>query len=104
MKMAAVAADKLDGKQGENLLDCWDAFMEHKLDKLVKDGKDWIGTMIKDMKKYWVRENFEGNDGFMHQICKAVHEQLGLLESKVNDAVQRDHFKLEDYGNQMDVD
>lgn len=38
--------------------------MDHKLQKLTEDGKNWVAQAIQDMKEYWVAENFD-NDGFM---------------------------------------
>lgn len=95
------SGEDASGNKKENLLDCWDSFMNHKLEKLTEDGKNWVAKAIQDMKKYWVAENFD-NDGFMRQVCKAVHEQLALLEAKAIEGFEQALFDL-GLGDPMDT-
>lgn len=91
MQRAQDASGKSDDNK-ESLLDCWDAFMSHKLDKLSEDGESWVAQAIHDMKQYWVAENFDNDD--TKQVCIAVQEQLALLEVKAVEGIKQGGFDL----------
>ncbi|KAF7180436.1 hypothetical protein CNMCM7691_009604 [Aspergillus felis] len=95
---------KKDKNKDLDLLGCWDAWMEHQLNKFVDGGRDWVKKALKDMEDHWVPSNFDNpQDPFMKQVCDAIQQVLPLLELAAAEAIKRSFFDLGLDGDPMDT-
>jgi hypothetical protein len=89
--LAGITSSFKDKNKDLDLLDCWDAWMEHQLNKFVDGGRDWVKKAVKDMEDHWVPSNFKNlQDPFMKQVCDTIQQQLPFLELAAAEAISLD--------------
>ena len=88
-------------KWDNDLLDCWDAWIEARFDKMTADGRDWVTQAISDMKNVWDPDKYEGRPD-MVRLCQSIQAQLTVLGTKAAKAINREYFDL-GHGAPMDT-